>query len=589
MQRIILMGIWLALTTSGWAATETFEQRQKFFYDAVWADYQEQAAKPSGREAFWRAEALFELGKIEEGRRLVGRGLDQLVPGNKENRWIHGGNSGFVAWPGLDCYIRYEKFLDEKLKQRYRKIYAGAVFYKRLSTSNHKIMAAVTRYLATQIWGADAFHPDPFFQGKEDDGAIFQKGDPSGEKYVRSIIGETLKSGPGEYASRPYGADNLLPLLTLAECAREAEVRERARVAYEYCLVQLAPVYLRGHLATFAPRSYPDAETQQPWGIAALAWVYFGGIAPAHPQHQFAVRAATTHYRLPDAVTAVATDRSAAFTHRALIDRWALYHFVNQNYVLFSRSPKAIGKGFQGQSYPCGVMWEEPDTNKCSQLWLTNPAADDNASKDNNPAGLHTHGVTGFEQEVQHRDALLFVFNIPASFRNPYALGFIPSGYRAALTAPNRIFLHYGSVLIAIASATPFEWQPQAGIRAPAGKPRAGDSEFRVPARQTALAIETALPAEFAGATPAEQLAAFRATILAKTKIECQAAANPLGRYTDRHGNTLECVFDGTDKINHQPVDYAHWPSLENPWMHQPQPGVPFTIRAGSVTYPFAP
>ncbi|MCX7007078.1 MAG: hypothetical protein NTY53_07485, partial [Kiritimatiellaeota bacterium] len=127
----------------------------------------------------------------------------------------------------------------------------------------------------------------------------------------------------------------------------------------------------------------------------------------------------------------------------------------------------------------------------------------------------------------------------------------------------------YGSVLIAISSATPFEWKPDAGIRAPAGKPRAGDSEFRVPATQTALAIETALPAEFAGATPAEQLAAFRTTLLAKTKIECQAAANPLGRYTDRH--------------------YAHWPSLENPWMSQPQPGAPFTIRAGAATYPFAP
>ena len=124
------------------AQLATFEQRQKFFCAAVWADYQEQVAKPSGREAFWRAEALFELGKIEEGKRQVGCGLDQLVPGNKENRWIHGGNSGFVAWPGLDCYIRYENFLVEKLKQRYRKIYAGAVFYKRLSTSNHKIMAA---------------------------------------------------------------------------------------------------------------------------------------------------------------------------------------------------------------------------------------------------------------------------------------------------------------------------------------------------------------------------------------------------------------------------------------------------------------
>ncbi|HRC77080.1 MAG TPA: hypothetical protein PLO33_15475, partial [Kouleothrix sp.] len=37
---------------------------------------------------------------------------------------------------------------------------------------------------------------------------------------------------------------------------------------------------------------------------------------------------------------------------------------------------------------------------------VASPAADDNASKDNCPNGLHTHGVSKFEQEVQHRDAL---------------------------------------------------------------------------------------------------------------------------------------------------------------------------------------
>jgi hypothetical protein len=146
-------------------AAETFDERRRMFLQAVDADYRQQADKPSGRAAFLRAEALFELDKVEEGRRLVHRGLDQLVPGNRENRWIHGGNSGFIAWPGLDCYVRYESLLDDALKQRYRKIYTGAVFYKRFSTSNHKIVAAVTRYLATQIWGADAFQPDPFFQG----------------------------------------------------------------------------------------------------------------------------------------------------------------------------------------------------------------------------------------------------------------------------------------------------------------------------------------------------------------------------------------------------------------------------------------
>ena len=566
-------------------SAETFDQRRQMFLDAAWADYQEHAAKPSAHSAFWRAEALFELGKIEEGRRLVNRGLDQLVPGNKENRWIHGGNSGFTAWPGLDCYIRYEPMLDDATKQRYRQLYTGAVFYKRLTTSNHKIMAAVGRYLATQIWGADAFHPDPFFQGKEDDGAFFTKADPTGKKYVRSIIEDTVKSGPGEYASRPYGAENILPLLSIAECTRDPELRQHAALAYETAILQLAPAYLRGLLATFAPRSYPDVESQRPWGIAVLLWSYFGGVAPDELPDQWALRTATAKFRLPEFAQPIGTERSTAYVHRSLMDRWALYHFVNQSYVLFSRSPKAAGQGFQGQSYPCGVMWEEPNASKGCHLWITNPSADGERT-----SSLHTHGVTSYEQEVQNRDALLFVFNIPADFLNPYVLGYVPGGCRASLTASNRIFLHYGSVLVAVTSADAFDWNPKSGIRHPASAPHAGDSEFRVLKTKTALAIETALPAEFPGATPAEQLAAFRDRLLAKSRIEFQSAEKPVGRYTDRAGHTLECAFDGADQIDNMPVDYAHWPVLDDPWMHQDNGGERLVVQAGGekVTYDFA-
>ena len=585
-----LVSILILVLLAGMVRAETFDQRRQMFLDAVWADYQAHAEKPSARSAFWRAEALFELGNGEEGRRLVNRGLDQLVPGNRENRWIHGGNSGFTAWPGLDCYVRYKKFLDDATKERYQKIYTGAVFYRRLSTSNHKIMAAVGRYLATQIWGADAFHPDPFFEGREDDGAYFTKSDPTGEKYVRAIIESTVRNGPGEYASRPYGAENILPLLSIAECARDPELRQRAALAYETAILQLAPCYLRGLLATFAPRSYPDVENQRPWGVAVLPWLYFGGVAPDELADQWALRAATAKYRLPDYAQSIGTDRAAPYVHRSLMDRWALYHFVNTSYVLFSRSPKAQGRGFQGQSYPCGVMWEEPDTSKGSHLWITNPSADDNESDNNKATGIHTHGVTGYEQEVQYRDALLFVFNVPADFRNPYALGYVPGGWRAALAESNRIFLHYGSVLVAVTSADAFEWHPQAGIRSPASKPHAGDSEFRVMKTKTALAIETALPSEFPGATPAEQLAAFRDELVAKSKIQFQAGDKPVGRYTDRAGHTVECQFDGTDMSDGAPVDYAHWPVLDNPWMRQSAGGDQLFVQAGGkkTVYDFA-
>jgi hypothetical protein len=568
-----------------------FDHRRQAMLDAAWADYQEHRDKPSSRQRFWIAEALFELGKTEDGCRMAGLGLNALVPGNKENRWMYGGNSGFVAWPGMDCYVRYQQFMDEALKKRFKDIYTGAVFYPRLSTSNHKIMAAVTRFLATEAWGAGAFKPDPFFTAEQAAGNIFNKSDPTGEKYVRSIIKDTVKYGPGEYASRPYGAENVLPLLALAEGSRDPEIRRKALLAYELSLIQLAPAYLAGHLATFSPRSYPDMESQRPSGVAALLWVYFGGVPPDDLPRQWAMRAATAKYRLPKAVLPAGTDRSQPYVFRSLANKWALYHYVNRRYVLFSRSPKAASGQFMGQSYPCGVMWEEPDTSRCSHLWVTCPAADDNNSDKNNPSGLHTHGVTKFEQQVQHKDASVSAFNIPTDFRNPYVLVFVPGGYRAAVNdskASRRIFLHYGSVLIAVSSAQPFEWNPQSGIRAPAGKPPEGASEFRVMSTKTAVAVETALPEEFPGKTPGEQLEKFRQAVLAKSRVVLKDGEKTTAVYTDCVGNVLECTYDGEDKVNGRTVDYKNWPAFESPWTSQPQGGNLVVTGSGLVrTYDF--
>ena len=544
---------------------------------------------------FVRAECLFELGRIPEGLAEVNRGLDPLVPGNRISRWMHGGNTGFIAWPGLDCYLRYERLLDQATKERYRTIYTGGVFYARLSTSNHKLMAAVSRYLATQIWGPDAFHADSYFVEKDPYiremtaksketgivwGTHFAKEDPTGEKYLRAILAATVKGGPGEYASRPYGAQNILPLLTLADCVKDPSLANQAKIAWEVCLIQLAPAWLRGNLATFAPRSYPDTENQHPWGVATIPWIYFGGISPDLTHAKAAARCATDAYRLPAVIFPAGTDRSKPYIYRALINGWALDHFINGSYALFSRSAKAGGKPFQGQSYPCGVMWEEADSTKGSHVWITNPAADDPGKM-----GIHTHGVRPFEQEVLGRDAMLFLFKIPPDNPHPYALGYLPGGYLSMINdagASGRIFLHYGSVLIAVTATQSFYWNPAGGILAPASPPRKGDSELRVKSPQCAIAMETASPKDFPGTTSDEQLKSFRDAILAKSSLTLTNHGVLSARYGNRLGDTLECTYDGEDRINNAPLDYKAWPLSESPWTSRKTDMDPLVVTDGT-------
>lgn len=559
----------------------TFEERRQALVEAF---------ATTGSEAFDRAGCLFTLGRHAEALVQINKGLDPLVPGNTINRWMHGGNTGFIAWPGIDAYLRYEKFLDEATKERYRRIYTTGVFYARLSTSNHKLMAALTRYLATQAWGPDAFTADPYFTTKDPYimgklkpgqpvwGTRFDAKDPTGEKYLREIIAASVRGGPGEFASRPYGAQNILPLLTLADGAKDRTMATQARIAYEVCLVQFAPAWLRGHLATFAPRSYPDTESQTPWGVATLPWLYFGGVTPTLSHAKAAAAGALSNFRLPPPIVTAATDRSQPYFYRAFLNGFALNHYVNRTYALFSRSAKRGGKPWQGQSYPCGVMFDQ-DPTKGSHLWITSPAADEPGKM-----GIHTHGVRATEQEVLGRDSLLFVFK--ADDRLPYALGYVPGGYQAALNdsaKDGRIYLHYGSVLIAVTASMPFTWDPAAGIRAPASKPRTGDSEFRVQAPVCALALETAPPGEFPGPDATAQLAAFRERLTRRSALHLdipQVAA----RYGNRHGDTVECTFGGTVRVNGRIVDYQTWPTLESPWTSQMTPEGPLVVTDGTTT-----
>ena len=73
---------------------------------------------------------------------------------------------------------------------------------------------------------------------------------------------------------------------------------------------------------------------------------------------------------------------------------------------------------------------------------------------------------------------------------------------------------------------------------------------------------------------PAARLAAFRAAILARTKVAVATVTGgegPVakGSYVDRFGTKLEKTFQGEATIDGQKVDYDRWPLVDNLWIHQ--------------------
>lgn len=559
----------------------TYDKRLQAIQKAVYDQYQARINRPYA--SFPDAIILYSAGKNAEADRLADAALATMDPSNpKHSRWIDGGNSGFTVWPGIHCYSLYKDQMSPELIEKFKRVYTGAVFYRRLSTSNHVLMAAVTSYLARQEWKDEEFVPDPFFKESQRGGRIFTKHDPNGEKELKKRIEGILKGGPGEYASRPYGMQNILPIFSIAVCSHDKELAAKARMAYELSILQLAPVYLRGHLATFAPRSYPDVMTQSPWGGAKLAWLYFGGIKSDRLTGGYELLAVASNYRFPDPLVIIGTERSKPYRHRALINKWTLDHWMTPNYGLFSRSSKAAGYGWAGQSLPCGVMWEDRRPNRGSHLWITTPAADEKGKM-----GIHTHGIrTRYEEQMLARDTLLSVYNIDPKSTFPYAMGYLPGGYKTIIdeSKEGRIWLHYGVVLICVAAANPMEYDPAAGIAAPATKPLEGDSEFRVRHPKTAIVLETASPDEFTGDNPQKQLEAFCAKLKEKCSLEFDEATCT-GTYRNRYGEVLRLEFKGKDSVNGVENDYTKWPVMDNPWMLQEASAGPLTVKVGEKTW----
>ena len=77
----------------------------------------------------------------------------------------------------------------------------------------------------------------------------------------------------------------------------------------------------------------------------------------------------------------------------------------------------------------------------------------------------HPHGVLSTAQSnLQHESALLYVFQFRPTDVFPYALAFVPGGWLAMTETTRRtdgrVYLHYGSVLIAISSSVKFHLGP---------------------------------------------------------------------------------------------------------------------------------
>ncbi len=541
------------------------------------------------------AEVYLKSGKNAEGNAILREVMAPMIEFMKKRLAAHAVNAsanGFVLLDLLTCYVHEHDHWSPEAREDLKWIVANNRGWKG-TTSNLSLVMTLCLFLSDHIYGPDTLVKPgvPYLEGGPRFGP---RGDKAVIPFLEKRIEYIARNGSGEFASQPYMTHNIEPLLILDNPYTSKELGRKARIAYEVSLAHAAGTWLRGHLGVSSGRSYPDCLSQEPRGSLGMLWFYFGGIPPGNSilkdgksvfiPATAPVAVAADSFRPSDIIVEAATERDKPYVCRSEFNGLGefQYSYVNRKYILFSSNVC-----HWGQTYPYGVMWDEPDVRKISNLWITVPCADADTF------GLHAHGVNSRAAEfLQEKDALLMVANhlqTQPPLPYPYAEGMIPDGEKAIIdhsATDGRIFLNYGSVLIAVSCSQPFAWDRESGRHDPSAPRNGSASLFRIKGNNIAMAIETAPPDSYPGATASDQLKAFAAEIEKNTKIEIgekSTGTNATASYTDRLGNKLEKTFKGAALVNGKlPEDYDHWPLLDNPWMHQERNGN-LTITDGHI------
>jgi hypothetical protein len=547
-----------------------YKQRRQYVLNS----YIDGKARSSFR--FTNVSLDFATGQLEKAR------LSSLA----ESRWMKTKGYTFDLWPAVDLCIRWKPYLHAETRENIRGR-LKTINYRTPGTANLSMLAWVIRYLGSEEFGEASFeHP------KNDR----KPSDPNTRNTLRDRFMDQAQAGCREFASSDYGWLNILPMLTVAQLAKDPEMKRTAEVSFTACMAQLAPVWQKeGYIGIWSSRNYEE-QGGYLGSLGRYLWLCFGSGPRFRPDYKECKEMglfAAMDYEPPLSLLHAAADRDSIYLSRSRGDGFQTAYVWKDQFILFSHQDnRAAGSGW---CYGYGVRWK----GMKNFFSLIKPATADQKKL----RAAANHGKMGLDfATVQYRDAILFSFDIshPGSRDPRHAMGNIPGGYLAMFndaSTEGRIFLHYGSVMIALSSDVTFPWDPAKPPLTARRKPEPGDSQihianpsFLAPSRtenRFAMAIEVAHPSEFPATTPKAQLAAFRTLIRAKTKVAHIPGKTPtVGRYITRRGDVL--IKQAPDpqrrnmpaSINGKTIDYQNWPMLENPWMKQDARGGPLIIKS---------
>ncbi|RMD80893.1 MAG: hypothetical protein D6820_06065, partial [Lentisphaerae bacterium] len=360
----------------------------------------------------------------------------------------------FPLYSTMHCYMQWKdvpgKYTPE-LKEAIRHYVCAATEPSSAVTYNHHWMLATGLILARQEWG-DAVQYK--FRNRA------EPGDETGKLWAKRELERILLWSHGEALSPTYCQFSFGPMLPLYEHAKDPELSQRCRKALDYILVRLASFHFNGHCAGTTGRTYWPVTSQS--DDVPPAWLYFGG--PGKPLGLAVVPMALASYRAPAAIARLAWDRKEVYLQKATRGasgrKVRLLSFFNRSYVLFS---EYLVNNYAGprdtwfhERLSWAVRWQTADPRQASTFFIKHPCP-----KTRN----HRLGDTPYNQVLQWQGSLIGLCRIPGTRPHPidpkrwcpWILGVFPATpHMIDESNDGQIWLHYGSVMIAVKLNAPF-------------------------------------------------------------------------------------------------------------------------------------
>ncbi len=518
--------------------------------------------------AFWYTQALFHSGAEDLARGMVDLAHERIFE-----------DYSFYYWGLIDTYFRWKDLYSEAQKAKAKQLLLEASIYDSGKTENHQLMLATTRFLASEQWHNEVFAGN------------YSADDPTGKYRLLKMMSDFVTQGMIEHDSPVYHAMYLGAFRTLADFAKDEEVKHKAEIVFEWLLTNPSGEWLNGHWAASSLRKFPYVLRQNEYGAGQYSlWLFFGGKEPTSfpVEAAYAVQHAVAEYRIPGIIQDIAQQRQHSYVHRAYDrsgrkndDQFFKTTYMAPEGAIYSQFEE-LGNQLGGlkQGHRWGIVWTE--SNQDSIFWVTHPKLGAKADK-------KTRGITDYEQVLQHNKTIVGVYNIPADDAHKYVIGKTPQGFTDYIdrSEQGEIYLDYGSVMIGLSLFTigpngeriGFDWSSQdiqfQGPRfIPQGKLKVG------------LVAVAAFRGEFANLREFANALNFRERINGSQILD----KNPRIRYTDLDGHLLDIRFDRHLKVDNRDIDTRSWPLIENPWTTYPQGGnMKLTFGSRVRKYIFGP